>query len=221
MTSYVGVVLDDQLYTWQPIFEQTDGITSSAYAPEDSNLTGWNIKLSLLMDSLSGGWEIDRRLALVGDDIDIEPPTNISDFTAAEIVNGRLSTNSFNSNDWVLQRTHVRTETGETKTMIQTIYAASNSSQPMMSSSTETLGDTSSAKVAVNLIVIDENELENGLLQLSQRSIDYQVLSDKDHSIGDHKYDLNGLALDVLKQKTQEVTASQLESEIVTNSVGW
>jgi hypothetical protein len=219
--SYVGVVLDNQLYTWQPIFEQFDGITKSAYAPEDSNLTGWNIKLSLLMDSLSGGWEVDKRLALLGGNIDIEPPTNISDFSSASIVNGQLSTNSFNSNDWVLQRTHVRTQTDEAKAMIQTIYAVSNSSQPMMSSSTETLGDTSLAKVAVNLIMTDENELESGLLLLSQRSIDYHVLSDKDHSIGDHKYDLNGLALDVLEQKTLKVTTSQLESEVVSNSVGW
>jgi len=219
----VSTVLGKAVYSWQPIYNQTDNLTSSGYAPNDSQLSGWNVNFFANTDASSGIWEYKERAIIDGNTVAISQPSNISDFSTTSITsNGVLTTSSYTDSDWQLQRTHIRTVSdSNARPIFQSIYAVSNSSQPMMESPTESLGDLSTAKINVSLVNVDDNNLDGAFEELLSNSIDYEVMSDKNHDVNTHQYDLNGAIYWQDEIVEQQVTLSGSEVKLVSNKVGW
>ena len=219
----VTTVLDKAVYSWQPIYDQTDNLTSSGYAPEDSQLSGWNVNFFANTDASSGAWEYKERAIIDGNTVSISQPSNISDFSATSITaSGVLTTSSYTDSDWQLQRTHIRTVSdSNARPIFQSIYALPNSSQPMMGSPTESLGDVSTAKINVSLVKVEDSYLENVFEELLSSSIDYEVMSDKNHDVDSHQYDLNGAIYWQDEIVEQQVALSGNEVKVVSNKLGW
>ncbi|WP_435247372.1 hypothetical protein ACMAZD_11835 [Vibrio sp. nBUS_14] len=219
----VTTVLDKAVYSWQPIYDQTDNLTSSGYAPDDSQLSGWNVNFFANTDASSGAWEYKERAIIDGNTVSISQPSNISDFSATSITSsGVLTTSSYTDSDWQLQRTHIRTVSdSNARPIFQSIYALPNSSQPMMGSPTESLGDISTAKINVSLVKVEDSYLDNVFEELLSNSIDYEVMSDKNHDVDSHQYDLNGAIYWQDEIVEQQVALSGNEAKVVSNKLGW
>jgi len=219
----VSAVINKAVYSWQPIYDQSDNLTSSAYAPDDSDLSGWNVNFYADTNASSGTWEYIERATVDGNTVSISQPSGISDFSSTSISsNGILNTSSYTDSEWQLQRTHIRTVSdSNSRPIFQSIYAVPNSSQPMMESPTETIGDVSNAKINVSLISVEDSNLDNAFEELLSDSIDYEVMSDKNHDVNDHQLDLNGVIYWQSEVIAQQVALSGTEVKSVSNKVGW
>ncbi|HAS6348330.1 TPA: hypothetical protein I7241_10205 [Vibrio vulnificus] len=221
--SGLQVVLDNKIYNWQKIYAQADNQTESGYAPQDSRLRNWSANLSLVTDVNSGAWNYDVQLPLNGSDLSIEQPSSLFDFSTSSLAtSGITSLDGFTPTEWTVQRTHVRTvSNSNARPIIQTIYSVPNSNQPMVASSTEVIGDTSSAKISVSLA--GSNEVDKLILlnELMENSMDFETLSDPSQIINSHKYDLNGAVVSESSSLTNRLKMAGKKAEFASNSVGW
>ena len=90
-----------------------------------------------------------------------------------------------------------------------------------MGSPTESLGDISTAKINVSLVKVEDSYLDNVFEELLSNSIDYEVMSDKNHDVDSHQYDLNGAIYWQDEIVEQQVALSGNEAKVVSNKLGW
>lgn len=221
--SNVSVVLDNKIYNWQAMFVQTDNTTSTGFAPNESQLSGWNVNLYTTTDQISGSWSYRSHFPVNGSDINVEQPSSFFDFSTSSLASSGVTTlNGYTPAHWSVQRTHVRTvSNSNARPIIQTIYSVPDNNQTMVASSTEVLGDTSNARISVSLAGSEEIDTLTLLNQLMEDSIDIETLSDPSQIISIHQYDLNGAVLSETLSLANKLKMSGKKAEFATNSVGW
>ncbi|EHU4915441.1 hypothetical protein KY888_002469 [Vibrio vulnificus] len=221
--SNISVVLDAKIYNWQAIFSQADHTTSTGYASNETQLSGWNVNVFTKTDLSSGEWGYTSHLSVDGSDINIDQPSSLFDFSTSSVASsGLTSLDGYTSTEWTVQRTHVRTvSNSNSRPIIQTIYSVPNSNQPMVASSTEAIGDISNAKISISLAGSDEVNKLVLLNQLLENAIDFETLSDPNQVINTHKYDLNGGVISEKASLTNKLKMAGKNVEFANNSVGW
>ncbi|HGY9584101.1 flagellar sheath protein A [Vibrio harveyi] len=138
--SSVEVGLNNEIYQWQPIYNSTDSLS---YTDSDLSASGWTAELEGVITS--GNWNYYSLNAYDGSDLNIDAPV-VSNFdssivsSSCSLGNFCLSAVGFNSGDFDIQRTHLRSTTSNgNRNFYQTIFAKPNSNQVFMESSEEVL----------------------------------------------------------------------------------
>lgn len=230
-TGVVSTVLDNKVYAWQPVFNKAPQLSLS-YAPSDSSLSHWSISLETKLLAANGSWNFSIGKVVDGNAMDLQRPTDLSNFLSTDISTARcvadsngysvhcLDANSFNAGSWQVQRTHVRATTDNSKAMFQTIYAKPSQTQVLIQSETEKVSTGASDKVAVGLAKSNGVDKKALMKDLASRSLDVGVIVD-DLAPDAHKYDLNGVLLLNSESNALVLEQMQLNRDYVTNSVNW
>ncbi|MDR9829264.1 hypothetical protein RCJ22_27110 [Vibrio sp. FNV 38] len=223
----VDVVLDNKIYSWQEIFAQDNGVTNSAFVETDTNLKNWSLSATGVGSDSIGNWSLGLILPLSGQDVHFEQPNYLSDFVSSSVnescIVGELCVDAygFYSEDWDVQRTHVRALTNTGKSAFQTIYAYPNEDQPLMLSSTETLTSNTSDKILVTLVKTEDLALTDVAQFVASNSYDIDTLSDKDINPNTHQYDVNGVVFGETSKVNLQQSIMEGRYEFAQNSVNW
>ncbi|MFI3276587.1 flagellar sheath protein A [Vibrio sp.] len=189
-TSKIDVEIDNEIHTWQPIYE-----SGQVYAVIEgsSTIDNWSFDIEASTDVASGGWN-----AKIYDSVDstgttVSLPT-LNTLTASITNTGCtgycLSADGYTESEYQIQRTHLRSSNYNNRNFYQTIFAVPNKNQVLMNSTDEVLNiDNNNDRLEVSLAQLD-TENKSQLKQFFAHNIDPQVLISS--TIPNYK-DVNGL----------------------------
>lgn len=175
-TSKIDVEIDNEIHTWQPIYEsgQDYGVIDGS-----SVIDKWSFDIEASTDVATGSWN-----AKIYDSVDSTGTTvalpTLSALTATITSTGCtgycLSADGYEVSEYQIQRTHLRSSNGNNRNFYQTIFAAPNKDQMLMSSTDEVLNiDNNNDRLEVSLAQLDM-ESEAQVKQFFAHNINPQVL---------------------------------------------
>lgn len=154
--SRVNVVLDNEIYSWQPINDQ---VTDFSYVATESRLSNWAAEI---FGKTTTDWSYVGMYPVSAESITISAPT-VTDFTGTSIATCSgwycVSSSSYIATDFSYQRTAIRTKTDENKNFYQSIYSLPSNNQVILESASEVVSP------ALNTTDV----VEIGLMQVSAK----------------------------------------------------
>ncbi|RXJ74558.1 flagellar sheath protein A [Veronia nyctiphanis] len=155
--SKIDVEIDNEIYTWQPIYEsgQTYSVVDGS-----SDIDKWSFDIEATTDTNSGNWSAKIYAPVDKNGTSVVLPT-LNPFTASITTSGCsadycLSADGYSASDFQLQRTHLRSSNNNTRNFYQTIFASPNKDQVLMKSTDEVLNiDNSKDRLEVSLAQLD------------------------------------------------------------------
>lgn len=174
--SKIDVEIDNEIHTWQPIYEsgQVYGVIDGS-----SVIDNWSFDIEASTDAASGSWN-----AKIYDSVDsagttvVLPTLNAltASITSAGCTGYCLSADGYAVSEYQIQRTHLRSSNNNNRNFYQTIFAAPNKGQVLMNSTDEVLNiDNNNDRLEVSLAQLD-TESEAQVKQFFAHNIDPQVL---------------------------------------------
>ncbi|EDP59049.1 hypothetical protein [Vibrio sp. AND4] len=200
--SAVEVGLHNEIYQWQPIYNSTNSLS---YTNSNLSASGWTAELG--GTTTSGNWNYSSLHSYDGSDLNIYAPF-VSNFDSSMVLAncslGKICLNAvgFNTDDFDIQRTHIRSSTNNgNRNFYQSIFAKPNSNQVFMESSEEVLVPNNSVdRLEVSAAALDSLKSDS-IMYFLNNSFDIQSVVTA--SVSDFS-DVNGLvstASDVKKRK--------------------
>lgn len=149
-------VLNDDIYTWQPVY---DSSSNYSFAANSSEIDSW--ELYLQGDSIIANWTFEHSEVVDGSAINVTLPSHsdaaamtISTSGCVDVTKVCLNGDGFDESDFALQRTHIRAQTSSAtpQPFNQTIYGLPMENQPIMESSAVLIDVTSVTNIEVGLV---------------------------------------------------------------------
>ncbi|MGV2990098.1 hypothetical protein ACE1OE_20890 [Vibrio sp. E150_011] len=212
--SKVKVVLDNDVYGWQPINSDTNDFS---YVASEKRLSNWTAEV---YGKTTYDWNYVGLLPLSASPATIVAPT-VTDFTGTSISNCDsgycVTSTSYSVNDFAIQRTAIRSKTDQNKNFYQSIYGPVTSSQVVLESPTEQVSPTTASDtIEIGLVAVDESNVSfaYSAQYLMKNSIDMQ-----DHvGNGSAAYsDFNGRVVLEADSLTEDINMMKSELTFLTN----
>ncbi|UTT85103.1 flagellar sheath protein A [Vibrio pelagius] len=175
-TSKIDVEIDNEIHTWQSIYEsgQVYGVIDGT-----SPIDNWSFNIEANTDVAFGNWDVKIYDSVDSTGTTVALPT-LSTLTASITTTGCtgycLSADGYVLSEYQIQRTHLRSSNENKRNFYQTIFAAPNKEQVLMNSTDEELSiDNNNDRLEVSLAQLD-TEKEAQVKQFFAQNIDPQVL---------------------------------------------
>ncbi|MGF1775979.1 hypothetical protein [Vibrio nomapromontoriensis] len=148
--SAIKAVIGNEVYDWQGVNVQTNNYS---YVPTDDLLKNWSAEI--YAETSIGNWLYLGMRPIKGQPLTLTQPS-VTDFSSTNIgscgSNDCVVSTSFNSNDYTVQRTSIRSKTTNSLDMYQSIYAQPSNNQVLMKSPSEVLAPSVSDSIEIGLV---------------------------------------------------------------------
>jgi hypothetical protein len=214
--SAINVVMDNHVYSWQPINDQ---LTEFSYAATEANLTNWAAEI---FGKTTSNWNYVGMYPVSSQAITVTPPT-VTDFSSTSIVDCGgdwhcVSSASYNASDFSYQRTAIRAKTEQDKNFYQSIYSLPSNSQVILESPSEIVAPSTSATdtVEVGLMKVTTKNHTDAAFSayLMKNSLDMQ----DNVNVGNEAYsDFNGRVVLPTVSLKEDISLMTSNYSFVTN----
>lgn len=198
--SSIDVVIGDDIYQWQPMYDLSDQLT---WNTTDSFLSHWVANINLSYTGTE--WKSNSIVPIIDSNIELDTYA-LSDFSGTTVNDSTLNATGFDVNEVTIQRTHVKgyTSTNKTHNFYQTILSEPNLEQPFMHSSRGDVSfvvNDSEIEVALGNIDITSKESVNYFMSQFMKTSNFTDEINNGSSSFPNFYDVNGVVLTASKAR--------------------